>query len=296
MNINKAFDNFIRDRRLQACTDKTITNYRQVLRPFIDFVGDINVNDLTLDMVKDYNAKLLDRKLSKASIATYLRHIKAFINYLESEGLIPENSIAKRIKLPKNPKKQITLFNASDMHIIFDSVKASPEWISIRNKLIIALMYDSGLRQSEVCCIMKSDLDYERKILKVHGKGEKERFVPLGDTSLYFIQEYMALLPFNSPYLLCGRRGEQMTNNAIKLFIAKLRKETGYKNLTSHKLRHNFATNYCIDSYERDGYVDNIKLSVIMGHEDLDTTQIYMHEAQSYIATSRFHSHLDSIF
>lgn len=296
MKFSKAFDNFIRDRKLQACTTKTITNYVQVLTPFVAFVGDIDTTELTIEHVKDYNAKLIDRKISKASVATYLRHIKAFISYLEAEELIEGKSIAKRIKLPKNPKKQITLFTAVDMQMIFDGIDSKPEWIRLRNCVIVALMYDSGLRQSEVCCLMVEDLDYERKIIKVHGKGDKDRLVPLGATSLQLIEQYLAAVPFDTPYLLSGRHGEQMTNNSVKLFIAKLRKETGYTNLTSHKLRHNFATNFCIDSYERDGYVDNIKLSVLMGHEDLATTQIYMHEAQSYIATSRFHSHLDAIF
>lgn len=296
MTITTAYNNFIRSRKLQACTAKTILNYQQVLTAFLEFTGDIEVSKISLDTVKAYNEKLIDRKLSKASVGTYLRHIKAFINYLESEGLIAENTIARRIKLPKNPKKQITLFTGTDMHTIFDSIDSKPEWIRLRNCLIVALMYDSGLRQSEVCSVLVSDLDTERKILKVHGKGDKDRFVPLGATSFQLMLKYLQACPYNMPYLFCGRRGEAMTNNSVKLFIAKLRKKTGYDNLTSHKLRHNFATNYCIDSYERDGYVDNIKLAVLMGHEDLATTQIYMHEAQSYIATSRFQSHLDGLF
>ena len=77
--------------------------------------------------------------------------------------------------------------------------------------------------------------------------------------------------------------------------LGKLANETGLAELSSHKLRHNFATNWCIEGYIRDGYVDNIKLAVIMGHEDIHTTQRYMHEAQSVVSTTHFRSHLDDI-
>ena len=106
----------------------------------------------------------------------------------------------------------------------------------------------------------------------------------------------MKLCPFkNSELLIIGRRGEPVTNDSIKKMMHRLSNKTGLEELSSHKLRHNFATNWCIQGYERDGYVDNIKLAVLMGHEDLATTQRYMHAAQSIVSTTHFRSHLDDI-
>lgn len=295
MRLSNAIANFITDRKLRYYTDKTITNYKDVLGAFLRYVGDVDTESLSIDMINGYNSMLIDKRLSRASVASYLRHIKAFINYLESEGVIPEGSIARRIKLPRIPKKNIVLFKPDDMKYIFESVCEETEWLKARDRLLIALMYDSGLRQAEVCKILYKDIDLDHNALLVHGKGNKDRFVPFGKTTLGYLDQYLLLCPYNRDYVICGRRGEQMTENAVKKMMFRLRERTGYEGLSSHKLRHNFATNWCIDGYLKDGFVDNIKLATLMGHESLSTTERYMHEASSLIATTNFRSHLDSI-
>lgn len=295
MKLSEAISNFITDRKLRYMTEKTIVNYRDVLKAFIAYVGDLDIESISFDTVKSYNAYLVDKKLSRASVATYLRHIKAFFNYLENEGYIPEGTIAKRIKLPKTPKKNINLFSGDDMKLIFESVSEESDWLEARDRLMIALMYDSGLRQAELCNINRVDIDTEKKILLVHGKGSKDRFVPMGYTTSEFLNEYITACPYETDYLLCSRRGERLTVNAVKKMMAKLRERTELNGLSSHKLRHNFATNWCIDGYMTDGYVDNVKLATLMGHESLSTTERYMHEANSIISTTNFRSHLDSI-
>ena len=86
-----------------------------------------------------------------------------------------------------------------------------------------------------------------------------------------------------------------MTNNAVKIFVNKLSKEVGFE-LSSHKLRHNFATNYCIDQYEEVGQVDIYRLMILMGHEDIETTRRYLHHANEIIGARSCISHLDKVF
>lgn len=295
MVLTEAKEKFIRNRKLQGLSAKTVLNYVEVLDRFIKFVGDLDISELNLEIIERYQMYLINSKLANASVANYLRHIKAFINYLIEYDLYSDKTLPKRIKLPKAGKRVVDLFTPEDIRYIFESIDICPEWLCLRNKLIIALMYDSGLRQNEVCNLMYSDINFEQGIVLVHGKGNKERFVPLGNMSLEFLRRYSDKCPYSKDYVFCSKDGTRLSNNAIKKFIRQLRLDTGYKNFTSHKLRHNFATNYVIDSYKKTGHCDIYKLSALLGHEDIETTRIYLHVAEKILATSGFDSHLDSI-
>ena len=110
-----------------------------------------------------------------------------------------------------------------------------------------------------------------------------------------FLEEYRKLCPYERDYVFVSRRGAPITNNTIKKFIQKIKCSTGI-DLSSHKLRHNFATNYCIDSLEETGQCDAFTLQVLMGHESVKTTEKYMHYASSMVASKNAHSHLDMVF
>jgi len=295
MKLSEAKDKFIRSRKLMYCSGKTVKGYQDSLSLFIKAVGDIEAEDLNIRHINDYNEMLVDRRLSQATVGSYLRQIKAFVNYMEDYGIIPEGSVARRIRLPRQPKRKINLFTPEEVELIFASVKEESDWLVARDKLMLAFMYDSGLRQGELPKIMMRDLDFERNIMLVHGKGNKDRHVPFGKITLALLKDYLEKRPYDKEFLLIGRRGEPITNDSVKKFIFRLSNRTQLEGLSSHRLRHNFATNWCIEGYEKDGYVDNIKLAAIMGHEDLSTTQRYMHEAQSIVATTHFRSHLDRI-
>lgn len=139
------------------------------------------------------------------------------------------------------------------------------------------------------------DINIDNMIILVHGKGNKERFVPLGKMSLQLLQSYSNICPYHNEYVFCNKDGSKLTTNAVKKFMNKLKRDTGLANLSSHKLRHNFATNYCLDMLKNKGLVDIYKLSAILGHEDVETTKIYLHIAEKLLAASGFDSHLDSI-
>lgn len=293
MKLSTCIEKFIQDRVLRCYTEKTVRNYRETLSVFLRQIGDIDVESLSADDLDSYSAWLVGKKLSKASVGSYMRQIKAFINWAIKESIIVSDDLIRHIRVPKAPKRQIVLFTPDDMRLVFESVQEESEWLRARDKLIIALMYDSGLRQAEVCKIMYKDIDSGSHVLLVHGKGDKDRLVPFGSFSEKLLQVYVSLCPYSADYLMCDRWGKQLSENAIKKMMSKLKARTGLDGLSSHKLRHNFATNYCIDGYRKDGFVDNIKLKTIMGHDSLETTEKYIHEAAAIISTSDFRSHLD---
>jgi len=169
-----------------------------------------------------------------------------------------------------------------------------------RNRCIIALMLDSGLRLNEVCAISLSDYDFRQNLLIVHGKGSKERLVPVGQFTRYYMKKYLAALPGyissqKPSALFVNRDGTRITRNTVKLLVQKLSNRLPFE-FSSHKLRHNFATNYCIDEYTRHGQVDIYKLMILLGHEDIKTTRRYLHLANQIIVSKSNVSHLDRVF
>lgn len=197
-----------------------------------------------------------------------------------------------KIRLPKAPKKNVHIFNDVEIDTIFDSVKSSYTWITARNKAIVAIMLDSGMRLNEVSTLRQCNIDYQRMIFKVTGKGAKDRLVPFGNVTKNFISDYLLICPYKSQYLFVDRCGGQLSKNAIQTFVNRLKHELNI-DLSSHKLRHNYATNYCIDNLRIKGNTNIYDLSVLMGHSTIETTKRYEHFAYELIAAENSISHLD---
>lgn len=294
MTIQNAFDAFIKSRRLQDLSPKTIKNYTEFITPFIRFVGE-NKDVLALheEDILEYITKLLERPISKASKITYIRHIKVYLQWLEENQQIELN--ASKIKIPKNPKRVVKIYSDAEVVEIFNAIENPLEWIEKRNKAIIALMYDSGLRQAEVCSLKLKNVSFGLNRLVVHGKGDKERTVPLGSLTKQFLEQYMRMCPYEiTDEIFFNKDGKLLTCNAVKLMVTKIASKVSFE-LSSHKLRHNFATNYCLDQYEKNGNVDIYRLMIILGHEDVETTRVYLHLANEIIASRESISHLDKL-
>lgn len=293
MNVRIAFDNFILSRKLMDLSPKTIIDYTEFIKPFIAFIGPENdLSLITQESINQYIGILIDRPISRSTRATYIRHIKIFLKWSETEYSV--NYSSKSIKVPKSPKKNVKLYSDDELFMIFDSISTDSEWLTIRNKSIIALMLDSGLRQAEICNLKYNKISFSQKHMTVLGKGNKERTVPIGELAIEFLKEYKRLCPFNSNNVFLTRYGEPITCNAVKLMVTKLAKTLPFE-LSSHKLRHNYATNYCLDQYDRYKNIDIYKLKYLMGHENIETTERYLHFAYEIIASRNSISHLDKI-
>lgn len=293
MTIQQAFDNFILSRRLADLSEKTIGNYTDFITPFITSIGaDKQINALLETDINEYIGALIKRPLSKASRSTYIRHLKIFLRWAESTYKLQIN--AKHIRVPRSPKRLVKIYADEEITQIFNAIQTNIEWISMRNKCIVALMYDSGLRQAEVCTLKRKNVSFADNRLVVRGKGNKERTVPLGQLTQHFMRIYFDMCPFSTEDVFVNRRGEPLTCNAVKLMITKIADKLDFE-LSSHKLRHNFATNYCLDQYEKHGHIDIYRLMILLGHEDIETTRRYLHLANEIIASRESISHLDKL-
>lgn len=294
MTVNNAFEKFILKKKLKNLSPKTIENYRCFVAPFLSFIGSENdVSNITTDLVLDYISLFYGRKLASATRATYIRHIKAFLRWLKDLYNIPV--ALSEIEIPKTGKKLVHILTDDDIKKLFSCVTCESEWMAKRNCAIIAFMLGSGLRQHEVVTLQWKNMYFEENYAIVCGKGNKERCVPLGSVVVGFLNEYKSLCPFSSDHVFLGRHGCCITNNTIKQLVQKIKRVSGI-DFSSHKLRHNFATNYCKDSLETTGHCDAYTLQVLMGHENVKTTEKYMHYASSMVASKNAHSHLDAVF
>ena len=293
MTVNETFENFILSRRLSGLSGRTVKNYVDFVKPFIQYVGEtLDFLEITQSLINHYIAGLLDKNISKATLATYIRHLKIYLKWADEE--YTGSYSVQHIKVPKTPKKNVHVYSDSEIQTIFEMIHSDIPWITARNRAIVALMLDSGLRQGEVCMLQKKRVFLKQQYMMVTGKGGKDRTVPHGNISCACLERYLSVCPYELDFMFIARSGEPLSCNAIKLMVTKLAKLLPF-DLSSHKLRHNFATNYCLDQYNKYGHIDIQKLMYLMGHEDAKTTARYLHFAYEMIAVKENISHIDSV-
>ena len=294
MELQEIFENFMSAKRLAGLADKSLYNYDLFIHSFVNFIGSqTSLSDLTQERVNRYISMLYDKPISRATLATYIRNLKVFLRWIEKKyGL---SFSAREIVIPRTPKKLLRIYSDDEIFLIFKTIKVESPWLTARNKAIVSVMLDSGLRQNEVCTIKRCDISLADRMVKVFGKGSKERIVPLGSLSAHYIQDYLNLCPYDSIRLFVSRTGKELTCNAVKHMMFSIQRKLPFE-FSSHKLRHNFATNYCIDQYEKTGQIDIYKLMLLMGQEDIETTRVYLHHANQIIVSKMNISHLDKVF
>lgn len=300
MLITKAIDDFDRDCKLRGLKEKTINDYKDAVKLFTQDSHLLMVEEISASIIEEYILRLYEKSISKATINTYLRHLRVFIHFLEKQKIIdPEFGVADAIKLPKMPIRKVSILSDEQIRLLFSNIDTK-DILSVRDALIIALLLDSGLRRNEILTILLKNIDLSKNTVKVYGKGDKERLVPIGAFTRKLMELYLQRSKTlrekseDSQYLILDRYGHQISENAIKLLIQRKKKAVGF-DFSAHKLRHNFATHYCLDEYESLGFMDIYKLKAILGHSNIETTMIYMHLAQEIIAATTSISHLDKI-
>ena len=295
MKISNALELFLIDREIKGNTEKTINNYKQQINYFIDYFGDREVTEILLNDLKEYQMYLSNKdrylnhpfkikengNIEKVTIQSYIRQLRVFIKYLFDEEYINEN-LCKKFKLPKAPKKVIEVLDNSEIDMIMMAIKENSEY-QLRNKCIIALMVDSGLRRNEVLTLEYDNVHFTQNYIKVLGKGSKERIVPIGLLTKKLLIKYIncrSLPEYETKILFIDRNKRPMTDNAIKMVFARLRDKTKIERLHPHILRHTFATNYLINGG------DIFSLQQILGHTSLDMVRRYSHLSSSYIISN----------
>lgn len=293
MKIQDVYDEFMLEKRVNGLTGEAMNSYRWQLLPFVRAHGKDQIEELTQRQIYEFLLGILDKDLADATKSSYIRSVRIFLRWCSME--YPVLYRYEKIKVPRMPKKKIRMYTDEELLMVFNAVSGVPEWIRLRNMAMVAVFYDSGIRRAEACALRRSDLDLANGRMMVTGKGKKQRFVPVGQVVRLFLEAYLAACPYDHDRVFVSRSGAEMSLNSVSQMMHDLQVRLPFK-ISPHKLRHNFATNYCLEKYAAGDQVDPLLLKVLMGHEDLVTTQRYLHMASELVAVKGCVSALDKKF
>ena len=257
----------------KGLTPNSIAAYRQDLRRFSDFCADRDAQ--TVATLHAYVDSLREASLSSRSIARHVTTLRNFYAFLLHEGKISADP-TEHLVLPRQWK---TLPKYLSMEQV-DALLEAPDETKpngLRDRAMLQLLYATGLRVSELCTVEIGGVNLNVGIVRVIGKGRKERLVPLGRSAMRAIESYIERgrkqpAGRNARYLFLTNRGGPMTRQAFWKLLKNYGKHVGlWQNLTPHVLRHSFATHLL----ERGA--DLRSLQTMLGHADISTTEIYTH-------------------
>ena len=293
MDYKQCKMNFISYEKMIGSQDKTISHYSNVLDNFQQAMCVDDCSLLSMKQIYEFSDYMTIKGLSVATRANYLRHIKAFYHFLCRSAIISEKTLWQEIRVPKPSKKIVQIYDEIEIAEIYRASEVFSQRLTARNRCMVSFMLDCGLRQEEVTKLTLQDVSGD--IIVVHGKGRKDRIVPKGKQLQADLTDW---LHFRSQVdvdrLFLTRTAQPLTTNTIKMLFQRITETVGYP-VSSHRLRHNFATNYLLDSYDKNGWFDCYSLMVLLGHEDIRTTERYLHYCQQLVACRNAHSHLDKI-
>jgi integrase/recombinase XerC len=266
----------------------TTLNYRIDLEEFAGFLGKISIEAVEYPDLRRFLAQLKGRNLKPRTVSRKLSSLRSFFKFLQREKVIQSNP-AKLMMTPKLDKPLPHFMSEEEAVQLIESPK-SGKTNSPRDKAIFEILYSTGIRVSELVGLNVEDVDFISNIVKVMGKGKKERLVPIGDQALNVLKKYMdsrenspAKVNKNSPPLVGGVRGggnfvfanksgTRLSDRSVRNIINKyILEQAMSQHVTPHMFRHSFATHLLNHG------ADLRSVQELLGHVNLSTTQIYTH-------------------
>jgi integrase/recombinase XerC len=261
-------------------SEKTQEAYQEDMEVFFYFLKDKNKNYLAIDHrdVRMYLGKLNDKSYSRNTISRKIASLRSFYQYLLKQEVISENPFSY-IHLKKKGVKLPRFFYEDEMAVLFESVQGT-EPLQQRNRVLLEVLYGSGLRVSECANLEVNQIDWENGVLLIRGKGNKERYVPFGAYAqealqIYFEQGRRLLMEKyhkDHAFVFVNRLGDPITSTGIEYALNQvIRKSSLDSKIHPHMLRHTFATHLLNNG------ADMRTVQELLGHANLSTTQIYAH-------------------
>ena len=265
----------------------TIDSYKRDLEDFYKF-SNKSYKFITKDDAIKY-LEYLNKKINPRSINRHIVSIKNYFKFLEKNNNIKYNPFEEITGL-KTSKKLPRILSEDDVNNLLDITLNDA--YSYRNKAMLELMYSSGLRVSELLNLEVNNIDFNMNLVRVFGKGSKERIVPIDDIATKYLDEYInryrntLLRNKESDILFLNSRGDKLSRQGFFKILKQIAKEKGIKKeLSPHTLRHSFATHLLNHG------ADLRSIQTMLGHENIETTQIYTHVSDNYIKENYDESH-----
>lgn len=289
LNINKKNKDILNDYKYTLLKEEsleeftTCTSYLYDIYKYMEYLESINITDyskINKDIIESYLKKLDDEEYSIYSVVRKISSIKKFNHYLSKKHNITD--ISNKIDVPRFYKKLPNILSIEEVDKLLD-FDLNDEF-DYRNKAMIELMYCAGLRVSELVNLKLEQIDINNKIVRIYGKGNKERIVPLGDVAIkylsIYINEYRNSMKkgYITDNIFLNNHGKAISRHGFIYILKNISKSQGItKEITPHMLRHSFATHLLNNG------ADLRSIQIMLGHENLTTTQIYTHVNNTFL-------------
>jgi len=275
-NMVKAYMRYLKLER--NLSPNTIEAYRNDLRWLLAYVNfhELKVEEVKLEDLDNFSASLHDQRITPRSQARILSGVRSFFKFLLLDGFIDADPTELLVS-PHVRNALPDVLSTAEVDRLEASIDLS-KWEGQRNRAIIEVLFSCGLRVSELVNLKLSNLYVEEKFVRVTGKGDKERLVPISSRALDELNAWftdrnaMRIKSGEEDYVFLNRRGAHLTRTMILIMIKRQAVAAGItKTISPHTLRHSFATALL------EGGADLIAIQAMMGHEDIATTEIYTH-------------------
>ncbi len=272
---------FIDELRAKGASPHTVRAYKSDLTQFSDFIVHyfeneiVVIKEISKQMIRDYLRELSFNKRCNKTLSRKITVLREFFQFAIQKGICIENP-ARKMNLPKSEKKIPSYFTEKEMATLLQIPDTSSKF-GVRNGAMLELMYSCGLRISELAEAKLKDIDYERKVIKILGKGNKIRLVPVGRVAERRLKEYYAirgsfLSEFSDDHIFLSKSGKSLHPDEIRAifdkYIRLIARSSGY---SPHTIRHSFATHLLSRG------ADLRAIQEMLGHSQLTTTEKYTH-------------------
>lgn len=276
----------------------TVLNYMNDIDEFIEFLKQKKYNGMvncTTNIARFFILDLSKKGMKSTSISRKLSSLRGLYRFMVREGYVTYN-IFNEVNSPKKSKLLPKQLYADEIEAMFDSINCKTV-IGRRNYCILEMLYDTGMRVSELCNLDITDIDYSLNYIKVYGKGKKERIVPMIDSLKSALQDYISFSRSEllmkekkerTTKLFLNHRGGPLTTRGVRVVLDEITNDTSEKiKIHPHMIRHSFATHLL------NGGADLRSVQSLLGHVNLSTTQIYTHISKEQLINEyqKFHPH-----
>ncbi len=269
----------------RSLSGNTVESYKFDLNCFFNFLRHQKVKritDVDIVVLEHFVSWLFEREFSSRSVARYISSLRGFFKYLVTQGIVPANPVDK-LDGPRIKKILPEIMTYDEIEKLINVIPTD-SILGIRNRTIIEVLYSCGLRVSELINLTLRNIIFEVEILRIFGKGSKERIVPIGRIALEWLRRYLQeSRPFleklrRTDLVFLNARGGKLTRMGIWKIIQYYAKQVGLENKAHpHVFRHSFATHLL------EGGADIRIVQELLGHSDISTTQIYTHLTKEYL-------------
>ncbi len=254
----------------------TERSYLSDLDQFFDFLGTMDLASVDHLFLRQFLAHLMKLDVRKSSIARKLSTLRTFFKYLNRQGVLTANP-ARLVSTPRREKRLPVVLTADDAQRLMEAPrgkKTGVPGVELRDRAVLETLYSTGIRASELIGMNHEDIDVHDRLIRIRGKGRKERVVPIGHKALDAIDAYVRSKPVGTELsaVFSGPAGKRLTARTVQRILENYRKKLGLQQKASpHTLRHSFATHML------ESGADLRAIQELLGHASLSTTQRYTH-------------------